>query len=512
MDNVPVVVRPVMIGGPEPDPGPGPLPPVQQPAVAISIPVVTLPKVAVANVPIIVRPIVNRPVEPVPIPAPTDQTGITIPTVRLPKVAAANVPIIVRPIVNRPVEPVPVHNPADQPGITVPFTKLPTVPKDNVPVIMRPIATGGERPITRSGGHIDIGSTAGMGSNAAGPAVTSGSNGGRAGAGASAWMWAVPLALLALGSIWWIFQSSSTTKQIADLTERVRVEASSRGNAEAELAKFKSEASDSIAALTKARTDLEAANGKLDAEQAARQKLMSELNALQPSLDAETKRRFELEEKLAILQGKAPDADDKELAALRQELQDAMQKRESAEQALAALRTDSEKTVNGLRAGLDAETKRADAEAEARSRAEAALKTLQGANTKGGASVSELGACRDAFKAATTSGRIEFEFGSSTLTPASIPVLDRVADSIRKCPWAEVRVEGHTDARGTLERNKMFSENRARAVVDYLKKKPGIDAMRLTPIGYAHLNPVDTSGTPDADAKNRRIDFVMILN
>ena len=52
----------------------------------------------------------------------------------------------------------------------------------------------------------------------------------------------------------------------------------------------------------------------------------------------------------------------------------------------------------------------------------------------------------------------------------------------------------------------MLSENRANAVVKYLIGK-GIDAKRLSSVGYGKTRPVTDDKTPEARHRNRRIEF-----
>lgn len=67
-------------------------------------------------------------------------------------------------------------------------------------------------------------------------------------------------------------------------------------------------------------------------------------------------------------------------------------------------------------------------------------------------------------------------------------------------------VEGHADARGEAEANQRLSEQRARAVVDYLVNKHGIVAERLSVVGRGSAEPLNKART-DAP-ENRRVTFV----
>ena len=74
-----------------------------------------------------------------------------------------------------------------------------------------------------------------------------------------------------------------------------------------------------------------------------------------------------------------------------------------------------------------------------------------------------------------------------------------------------VRVEGHTDSRGTDAYNQQLSQKRAEAVAAYLTAG-GIDAERLSAIGYGESAPVAPNDTAENMYKNRRVDLVVTQN
>ena len=68
---------------------------------------------------------------------------------------------------------------------------------------------------------------------------------------------------------------------------------------------------------------------------------------------------------------------------------------------------------------------------------------------------------------------------------------------------------GHTDNIGTSKSNQLLSENRAKAVYDYLVEK-GITKERMTTKGYGDTKPVADNGTEAGRAENRRTEFKII--
>lgn len=100
---------------------------------------------------------------------------------------------------------------------------------------------------------------------------------------------------------------------------------------------------------------------------------------------------------------------------------------------------------------------------------------------------------------------IPFPSRASGFLPSAHPLLDEVAAVLRDhVEIAKVRVLGFVDAtEGTVAK---LGELRAQAVVDYLVSK-GVDRARLVAVGLGVERPVDTSGTAEAQAKNRRVEF-----
>lgn len=103
---------------------------------------------------------------------------------------------------------------------------------------------------------------------------------------------------------------------------------------------------------------------------------------------------------------------------------------------------------------------------------------------------------------------IQFESGSAQLTPDSELTLDQVIAALENND-AEVAVEGHTDAQGDDAFNLALSQDRARAVVNYLVAG-GIAEDRLTPEGFGETEPIADNETEEGRAENRRIEFEVI--
>jgi outer membrane protein OmpA-like peptidoglycan-associated protein len=104
---------------------------------------------------------------------------------------------------------------------------------------------------------------------------------------------------------------------------------------------------------------------------------------------------------------------------------------------------------------------------------------------------------------------VYFDFDKDTIKKVSYPVLDQVAEVMRRRATAVVRVEGHTDSFGSDSYNQRLSERRAHAVVRYLIAK-GIDSSRLEAKGFGESRPIATNDTEAGRAKNRRTEFHIV--
>jgi outer membrane protein OmpA-like peptidoglycan-associated protein len=115
-------------------------------------------------------------------------------------------------------------------------------------------------------------------------------------------------------------------------------------------------------------------------------------------------------------------------------------------------------------------------------------------------------ACQTAYNTLLKGRVINFGSASAVLADDSKPLLDALAAVAIRCGTYKVELGGHTDANGDPTANQALSERRAQSVADYLVAK-SVPATQLGVNGYGETQPVDATGSPDADAKNRRIEF-----
>lgn len=101
---------------------------------------------------------------------------------------------------------------------------------------------------------------------------------------------------------------------------------------------------------------------------------------------------------------------------------------------------------------------------------------------------------------------ITFDTNSYLIQPRFQPVLDQVAQTLAQYPSTYVDVYGHTDATGGDAINQPLSENRARAVADYLAGH-GVQPVRIGVRGMSSSMPIASNDTPDGRAQNRRVEI-----
>jgi peptidoglycan-associated lipoprotein len=103
---------------------------------------------------------------------------------------------------------------------------------------------------------------------------------------------------------------------------------------------------------------------------------------------------------------------------------------------------------------------------------------------------------------------VHFAFDSYELDDQNRMILQRNADWLLGNLQYNIRIEGHTDERGTIEYNLALGERRASAVRDYLVSL-GVDAFRIRIVSYGEEDPVDPGHDEAAWARNRRAEFVI---
>jgi chemotaxis protein MotB len=112
-----------------------------------------------------------------------------------------------------------------------------------------------------------------------------------------------------------------------------------------------------------------------------------------------------------------------------------------------------------------------------------------------------------------------FAPGSAELGPAGQAEIAKLGNVLREVAgdipedvnWI-LRIDGHTDkipvsGRGRYRDNWELSQARALSVVKFLIEHENVPPNRLAAVGFGEFQPVDDGDTPEALARNRRIEF-----
>ena len=104
---------------------------------------------------------------------------------------------------------------------------------------------------------------------------------------------------------------------------------------------------------------------------------------------------------------------------------------------------------------------------------------------------------------------IFFDFDKATLRKESFNELENLTKLLNDVPSLKIEISGHTDGKGSAAYNLTLSDNRAKAVVDYLVGK-GISKDRLVAKGYGLTRPIATNDTEEGRQLNRRTEFEIL--
>lgn len=104
---------------------------------------------------------------------------------------------------------------------------------------------------------------------------------------------------------------------------------------------------------------------------------------------------------------------------------------------------------------------------------------------------------------------IFFDLNKFDLKPESQVELDKVVQLMQDNPTVKIQIEGHTDNIGKATDNLKLSENRAKAVVNYIVSK-NISITRLTAKGFGATKPVSDNSSEEGRAQNRRTELKVV--
>ena len=108
-------------------------------------------------------------------------------------------------------------------------------------------------------------------------------------------------------------------------------------------------------------------------------------------------------------------------------------------------------------------------------------------------------------------GTVYFDLGKAVIKSESYQLLLAIALFVNERPFlTKIEVQGHTDRQGSRAYNIKLSQQRALAVKNFLVREGSVDAQRLQSKGYGFDQPLVEGQNKIAQAKNRRVEFVVI--
>ena len=106
--------------------------------------------------------------------------------------------------------------------------------------------------------------------------------------------------------------------------------------------------------------------------------------------------------------------------------------------------------------------------------------------------------------------KVYFDTNKTTIKEESFPLLNDIAELLEQHPDITlIRIEGHTDSRGSASSNRRLSQGRSQSVRQYLIDN-GIVAARMTAEGFGEDMPVAEGSSEEAWEQNRRVEFVIV--
>lgn len=111
----------------------------------------------------------------------------------------------------------------------------------------------------------------------------------------------------------------------------------------------------------------------------------------------------------------------------------------------------------------------------------------------------------------TFDSAILFDVNSYQLKDASKESITQLSEILKKYEDTNIMFSGYTDNTGREEYNQKLSEDRAKAVAEYAAFI-GVDAKRMTIVGYGESDPIADNGTTAGRAQNRRVEVGIWAN
>ncbi|WP_253188403.1 OmpA family protein [Rhodobacter sp. 24-YEA-8] len=102
--------------------------------------------------------------------------------------------------------------------------------------------------------------------------------------------------------------------------------------------------------------------------------------------------------------------------------------------------------------------------------------------------------------------KIAFTPGSAEIASEAGPLINEIAEVLKRCPAIPMEIAGHTDSQGSESGNAALSQARAEAVLMALQGRR-VDVSNMTALGYGESTPIADNATEAGREANRRIEF-----
>jgi outer membrane protein OmpA-like peptidoglycan-associated protein len=107
--------------------------------------------------------------------------------------------------------------------------------------------------------------------------------------------------------------------------------------------------------------------------------------------------------------------------------------------------------------------------------------------------------------------KLFFVQSKADITEDSYPQLDILVKMMKDYPSLVIRLEGHTDYRGSAKLNLELSEDRVDEIKEYLTDR-GISRRRIKTQAFGGSQPITTEATEEAQSRNRRVEVRILKN
>ena len=102
--------------------------------------------------------------------------------------------------------------------------------------------------------------------------------------------------------------------------------------------------------------------------------------------------------------------------------------------------------------------------------------------------------------------KLLFTTDSAVLKPEAVEMVAKLGDILARYPDDRIRIQGFTDATGSVAHNEELSLRRARAVRDVLRER-GVKSEQMLVEGVGPDRPIASNATATGRAQNRRVEL-----